>query len=220
ACPIMFSGPMKGDFTFYRTGMDQWWSYYALLNIRWTYTITDGGGTHTANVTGQGTYQLGGDFALMQRMTLDVSTDGGPVQHFDSGMVPPSVSFPMIAADVPLVPATCLDSLFHVVAGPLGSAGVDPGATDRLLRGVLPNPSTREVALVLVPPVAGHARVDVVDVRGRVVAVLLDRDVDPGVYRVRWDGHDTRGGDAGSGVFWVRASVSGRTDRERIVRLR
>ncbi|MFI5372252.1 MAG: hypothetical protein ACHQ52_11905, partial [Candidatus Eisenbacteria bacterium] len=47
ACPIMFSGPMKGDFTFYRTGMDQWWSYYALLNIRWTYTITDGGGTHT-----------------------------------------------------------------------------------------------------------------------------------------------------------------------------
>jgi hypothetical protein len=221
ACPIMFPGPMKGDFTFYRTSVDQWWTHYALLNIRWTYTIGDGnGGTHSASVTGQGTYELGGDFALMQRMTLDVSTDGGPVQHFDSGYGPPSVSFPLIAADVFLHPPTCLDSAFHVVAGPPGSAGVWPGSGGRLLRGVLPNPSTREVSLVLAPPVAGHARVDVVDVRGRVVAVLLDRDVDPQLYRVRWDGHDAHGVDAGSGVFWVRANVSGHTDHERIVRLR
>lgn len=221
ACPVLISEPMKGDFTFYRTSVDQWWSYYALLNIRWQYAIGDGSGAvHTAHVTGKGTYELGGDFALMQRMTLDVSTDDGPVQHFDSGFEPPSAAFPVIAADVRLHVDSCRDSVFHVVAGPFGVAGVEPQDGGRVLRDALPNPSTHEVELVLVPPAAGRARVEVVDVRGRVVAVLLDREVDAGAYRLRWDGRDRRGADAGSGVFWVRASVAGRTDRERIVRLR
>jgi hypothetical protein len=220
-CPVVFSDPVKGDFTFYRTSVDPLWTHYALLNIRWTYTAPDGnGGVRTAHVTGSGTYEIGGEFALMQRLTLDVVTNDTLPQHFDSGYVPPPVAFPLIRADAHLNLSSCRDSIFHIVAGPFGVAGVDPGAGPRMLSEARPNPAIRATDLDLAAPNAGHARVEVVDLGGRVVATLLDDAITPGVYPLHWDGRDAHGEDAGSGVFWVRARLGDHEDHQRIVRLR
>jgi hypothetical protein len=219
-CPVIFTDPIKGDFTFYRTSVDPIWTHYALLNIRWTYTAPDGnGGVRTAHVTGSGTYEIGGEFALTQRLTLDLVTNDTLSQHFDSGYVPPPLAFPLISADAHLDVNSCRDSIFHIVAGPF-VAGVNPNAGPRMLGEPRPNPSARTTDLELTAPVAGHARVEVVDLGGRVVAALLDDAVSPGVYPLHWDGRDMHGQDAGSGVFWVRARLGSSEDHERIVRLR
>jgi hypothetical protein len=221
ACPVIFSGPVKGQFTFYRTGIDPLFTHYALLNIDWTYTLNDGpGGTpRTRSVRGNGTYDVGGEVALEQRLTLDVTTDDTLTQHFDSGLVPVHAPFPVIDVEAHLRIDTCLDSVFHVIASPFGTASVGPGANTRLVQGLAPNPSRGDIVVVLSPRAAGHARVDVLDVRGRVVATLLDRAVVPGELPLRWDGHDLHGRSAGPGVYWVRVVADGRTEGERFVRL-
>jgi hypothetical protein len=222
ACPVIFSGPMKGTFTFYRTGVDPLFTHYALLNIDWTYTMNDGpGGTaRVAHVRGHGTYDLGGEVALTQRLTLEVTTDDTLPQHFDSGVVPVHAAFPIIDIEARVSVNACYDSAFHVVASPFGVAGVPPGGEGRLLNRLTPNPSHGEVELLFAARSAGAARVDVLDVRGRVVATLLDRALEPGQYVLRWDGHDDHGTSAAPGIYWVRGTADGRSDRERIVRLR
>src|SRR5437773_9517885 len=81
-CPIILSGPMKGSFTLYRTSVDPLFTHYALLNIMWEYPAGDSATARLIKITGKGTYDIGGEVALTQRMTLDVSFDGGPSQFF------------------------------------------------------------------------------------------------------------------------------------------
>ena len=69
-------------------------------------------------------------------------------------------------------------------------------------------------------PADARARVEVVDVRGRAVASLIDAQVGAGSYRLRWNGRDARGADAGPGIFWITARAGTQVDRIRIVRLR
>src|SRR5690242_14909045 len=69
ACPVVYSGPMTGTFTFYRTSVDPLYSHYALLNIDWTYAAGDTSASVIAHARGHGTYDLGGEAAAMQRLT-------------------------------------------------------------------------------------------------------------------------------------------------------
>jgi hypothetical protein len=47
-------------------------------------------------------------------------------------------------------------------------------------------------------------RAEVFDARGRRVALVADRDLEPGMYSASWDGR-TRGGEAApAGVYYVR----------------
>lgn len=218
ACPVVTVGPLRGDFTFYRTSVDPLFSHYALVNIAWTYTVS-GATPHTVHMTGHGTYDLGGEVALTQRMTLDLRSDGGPEQHFDSGVGSVKATFPVIDILVYAHANACLDSVLHVVAAPFGVVSVGPAAAP-LLRRVTPNPTSGAAEIVLALPSAGHARVDVVGVDGRVVATLTEGEFTAGEQRLRWNGRTSRGADAGAGLFWVRARVGGRVDAQRIVRLR
>jgi len=219
-CPIFISGPMKGSFTFYRTSVDPLFTHYALLNIMWEYPMADSGTSRIVRVTGKGTYDIGGEVALTQRMTLDVSFNGGPSQFFDSGLVPTRAPFPAIDIAAHSNPTGCFDSTLHVVAAPPGFASVEPFVDRRLLWSALPNPTSGSVEMLFTPQAAEHARVDVIDVRGRIVATLMNGPVSGGEYRLRWNGRDTRGTDAGPGIFWIRAEADARTAQQRIVRLR
>ena len=221
ACPVLISGPIKGNFTFYRTSIDPLFTHYALLNIAWSYTINDGpGGTpRVAHVRGNGTYELGGEVALTQRMILDLTTEDSLRQHFDSGRVPVRAAFPVIDIDVQVHVNACFDSMFSIVAAPFGLVSVSPGGGSRLLRNLTANPTRGDVELLLMARSVGRARVEVLDVRGRVVATLLDRTIAPGEFRLRWSGLGRQGAPAEPGVYWVRATTGGRTDAERIVRL-
>ena len=217
ACPWVTTGPLAGTFTFYRTGVDPLYTHYALLDILWHYPVPGTG--KTATITGHGTYDIGGEFALVQRMQLDVSTDGGLEQHFDSGLVPARGIFPAIDIDVRVAVNVCVDSVLHVVAGPQGTEAVPPGSPAVRLT-ASPNPTRAGADVVLTLPRAEAGEIAVLSVAGRSVAVLARGSFPAGESRWHWDGRAASGADAGAGVFWVRARLGTFTVTQRFARLR
>lgn len=217
ACPFVFTGPLSGSFTFYRTSVDPLYTHYALLNILWHYTVPGTG--KIANVTGHGTYDIGGEVAIQQRMQLDVVTDGVLAQHFDSGLVPARGIFPAIDIEVRVAVNACIDSVLHVVAGPGGTASVPPsGPAMRLTAS--PNPTRSGADLVLSLPEAEAGEVTVLNVAGQSVAGIANGAFPAGESHWHWDGRTSAGTDAGAGVFWVRARIGTRTLTQGFVRFR
>lgn len=103
-----------------------------------------------------------------------------------------------------------------VVGVPEGAVGDAPGPALRI-----PNPARGRVELALTLAAAGPLRVEIFDVRGRLVRRLLDRELQAaGPLALRWDGRDERGVEAPSGVFRARVTTAaGGLDRS-FVRLR
>jgi hypothetical protein len=63
---------------------------YAVVNIVWTVVSADGtidGLDQGVSIAGTGIFRIGGKFASQQQLSLDLSIDGGPLTHFDSGLV-------------------------------------------------------------------------------------------------------------------------------------
>ncbi len=222
ACPVAISGPLRGTFTFYRTSVDPLFDHYALVNIDWAYTIgaSAPGTLRTVYIKGHGTYDVGGEVALTQRMVLELRSDGGLDQHFDSGYVPARAIFPGINIDVHAPTGICLDSILHVIAAPPGVAGVGPVTDARLIERAQPNPTAGAIEVLLTLPASARIRVDVIDVSGRAVTTLVDRELGAGAHHLHWDGRSSTGLDAGAGLFWIRARADGRVDEARVVRLR
>jgi hypothetical protein len=98
-CPVMLSDEVSGTFLLTKQRSDDpWFARYRLSRIDWIVTDADGAPVHT--ITGRGTYQVGGDFALTHQLTLDIRIDGGEPQHLDSGLIPGGSEFPVIAISV------------------------------------------------------------------------------------------------------------------------
>ena len=217
ACPFVFTGPLSGSFTFYRTSVDPLYTHYALLNILWHYPVQGTG--KIATITGTGTYDIGGEVATMQRMQLDVVTDGVLFQHFDSGLVRARAIFPAIDVDVRLAVNACVDSVLYVVTGPEGTASVPPNEPSMRLT-ASPNPTRAGADVMLALPDAESGDVTVLNVAGQSVAVLAQGTFPAGPNHWHWDGRTSAGTDAGAGVFWVRARVGTRTMTQGFVRFR
>ena len=56
---------------------------------------------------------------------------------------------------------------------------------------------------------AGHVRLAVYDVSGRLIRVLQDGRFDQPVGRIEWDGCDQEGNRVSSGVYFYRLSLDG-----------
>ncbi len=68
---------------------------------------------------------------------------------------------------------------------------------------------------------SASVRIEVFDLQGRRLRVLGDREYTVGPQRIEWDGRDSNGNDAGSGIFFVRTTVGDEaTDMRRVVRLK
>ena len=220
ACPWFTTGPLEGTFTFYRTSVDPLFTHYALLNILWRYPVPGGTGTPKfATITGHGTYDIGGEVAIENRMQLDLVTEGVLAQHFDSGLVPARGKFPVIDIDVRLQVNVCIDSVLHVLAGPQGTEDVPP-ASHALRLSAAPNPTRAGADVVLVIPEADAGQVEVLNVAGRCVAVLASGTFPAGENRWHWAGRTASGADAGAGGFWVRARIGRSSVTQRFARLR
>ncbi len=63
-------------------------------------------------------------------------------------------------------------------------------------------------------------RLAVYDVRGRLVATLVDGPSDAGQHTVVWDGTDSRGRQVSSGIYFLRAEIAGWTDARKMVLLK
>jgi len=105
-----------------------------------------------------------------------------------------------------------------------GVAGATTAVGDPVLCGaniiVGPNPFCSRAAIRLSIAEPGRVRLRIVDVQGRVVRELADRDMSSGSCDLTWDGRDDGGRDAGAGVFFVQVAAAGGGRSHSIVRLR
>ncbi len=123
ACPPPARAPLSGTFTLvWRTGPGpvSATTTWDVLDLRWV--ASDGATTTT--IRGAGTYVRAGGGAPMERLTLDLSFDGGPPLHFDSGAHGATATFPEIRARLSLHGEHCRDSVLVVDARPLRASGL------------------------------------------------------------------------------------------------
>jgi len=104
---------------------------------------------------------------------------------------------------------------------PLGTSPFGGPVPARLaLRAPWPNPATGAVSVVLEMPKAGSARVEVLDLQGRSVATVFEGQVEAGTRVLMWDGRESRGQEAGAGVYFLRVTSGGQTATTRLIQLR
>jgi hypothetical protein len=82
-----------------------------------------------------------------------------------------------------------------------------PGVTR--LAGVAPNPSRGETAIHFDLAQPGRAELEILDLRGRLVARLHAAEPGRGTHTERWDGRDARGVPVPAGMYVVRLRVDG-----------
>jgi hypothetical protein len=74
----------------------------------------------------------------------------------------------------------------------------------------IPNPATSGLNLAFEMPQAGRVRVEVFDLLGRRVSLVLDEDRPAGTHRVRWSGATGAGGTARPGIYLARIRCGSR----------
>jgi hypothetical protein len=96
--------------------------------------------------------------------------------------------------------------------------GVGDGNTPRSLEllAPYPNPASRFSRVAFALPRAAHARLRVIDLAGRTVRTLADREFAAGRHEAAWDGLSDAGSPAGAGVYFVQLEAEGRRGSRRL----
>ena len=100
-----------------------------------------------------------------------------------------------------------------VVEGPNGSSVI-------ALSAPAPNPSRSGASLSLTLTSPDHVHAAIYRADGRLVRVLLDQHMQAGTCRLSWDGTDSTGARAASGVYFIRASAAGNVASSKALVLR
>lgn len=114
-CPVSIARGISGTFKLIPLNPVAFYNRYSLDEIYWTVINPDGTVAHT--ITGFGTYQIGGEFALMNQLVLELSIDNSDLMHFDSGLVVDGAQFPVISIPVDRGTA-CYDIMMYINAAP------------------------------------------------------------------------------------------------------
>ena len=69
-------------------------------------------------------------------------------------------------------------------------------------------------------PSAGDARLEIFDISGRSVSVLINGAVNEGLNHVDWDGRDQAGNAQPSGVYFTRLTMNGEKSEGKMLMLR
>jgi N-acetylneuraminic acid mutarotase len=112
-CPIFTTDSIQGTFVLTFTRMDGLFDYYAITDVNWTVTIVG----QERRISGSGLFQIGGEFALQQRLRLDLTMEG-QTNTFDSGLVPTVDLGPEIDAIVSVHRLVCLDTAIKIHSRP------------------------------------------------------------------------------------------------------
>jgi len=101
------------------------------------------------------------------------------------------------------------------------NVSVDPRPTPARaeLSAPRPNPFVARAALDFALPGQGLVRLEVFDVRGRLVKTLEDGVLPAGRHTRSWDGTNLAGGRAANGVYLVRLSAPGAEAKQKVVLL-
>lgn len=114
------------------------------------------------------------------------------------------------------------DSTLHVWEP--GANGVDSTPdvenTDVPQLGVShPNPTSGRAAVDVYLPFSNRVELAVVNVQGRAVRHLVNKELGAGRHTVEWDGRDDDGRAVASGVYFCRMKSAGRVQTQRLVRI-
>lgn len=82
-----------------------------------------------------------------------------------------------------------------------------------------PNPFSDYTTIRFEVPANGHYRLEVVDMQGRLVALLADHYLEAGAYWIDWSGNEGSGPPSGAGIYHVRLSGSKNLASCKIVKL-
>jgi hypothetical protein len=154
----------------------------------------------------------GGEPAPMFPSTLDY---GGTVTYTTEAGIEPLASGAWTKAV-----ARFSDNESDVVELAASNTGVsEDGAhgTRGLALSIPRNPTGPSAGIEYTMPAPGHLRVDVFDVRGRIVRTLVDRVVGVGSASLSWDGRDAADLPVSSGIYFVRASALGQVETRKLL---
>jgi streptogramin lyase len=84
----------------------------------------------------------------------------------------------------------------------------------------VPNPFSPRTTIGFTLPAAGRTEVKIVDIAGRVVATLLDRQLSAGRHTVEWNGHASDGRVVPAGVYFLRVRSGGEVRALKMLRTR
>jgi FlgD Ig-like domain len=217
-CPI-FTHALQGTFDLRPVGSDPLFDYYRVENVRWS--VTDA--TTNLGITGAGTYRVGGEFAVQQQMTLDLSIGGAAPRRFDSGLVLGGGEFPRIKIDISLHQNTaCVDTLMHIEAiDPVVTAVDGAFNTRMILSQAAPNPFHQATQVRLYLPRSTPLEVNIYDLHGRLVRHLVDESpASAGAHVLTWDGRADLGASCAAGVYFLEARPGQGRMVTRIVKLK
>jgi hypothetical protein len=146
----------------------------------------------------------GGEPAPMYPQTLDY---GVPVTYVTEAGIEPLASGSWTNAV-----ARFSDNESDVVELTATNTGISEGGIGQacdLALSIPRNPTGSPASIDYTMPAPGHLRVDVFDLRGRVVRTLVNRVVAAESASLSWDGRDAAGSPVSSGIYFFRASALG-----------
>jgi hypothetical protein len=108
------SGTPRGTLRLRYTGYNGLYDTYAVTDVNFIAPLD----TAELRIIGSGTYQVGGQFALVQRLQLDLRTGADPPVHFDSGTVP-FAGGGGLDVQVSANGLVCYDTVIQVAARPV-----------------------------------------------------------------------------------------------------
>jgi hypothetical protein len=104
---------IPGTFRMTPAAPDPMFEVFDITEVNWLLPGLDD------RVTGSGTYRIGGEFARMHQLQLDLKVGDREVERFDSGLVAGGAEFPAIGVSISLNGIACFDRVFRVDAKPV-----------------------------------------------------------------------------------------------------
>ena len=102
----------------------------------------------------------------------------------------------------------------------MATAGVSLPEMTLGFSGAVPNPAQGLTQFVYSLPRAGHVRLSLIDVSGRIVRTVLDREMPAGHGQVAWNGRGENGVPLGAGLYWAQFEAAGKRVVRSVVLLR
>ncbi len=93
----------------------------------------------------------------------------------------------------------------------------DLGIAGLSIEAVWPNPASGSTTIRFAVPLQDTARLDVYDLRGRLVRELRRDAGGPGTLEAVWDGRDDRGSPVASGTYFLRLRAESRVVTGKVV---
>ena len=104
--------------------------------------------------------------------------------------------------------------------GAVGASSLESAPREVSLAPGRPNPFGRGLTAEFALPNPALATLEILDVSGRRVRILVDRRFEAGVHRIEWDGNDPYGRPVANGVYFLRLRAGGSSLTSKAVKLR